>query len=191
MYAKPPPVGSVANTRSLSVCATSSTPTTYAGTAHQVPKPIVTRKDNPAWKRMAMRGLERSVNVGIPPGSGPHPNADGLTIADVAAINHEGTDTIPARKFIAVPLDGRTKEIRKYTERIAARILEGRDPDPLLDAFGQWSVKRVIQFINDRKYEANAESTKAKKGSDLPLVDKGILKAAITYAIEDKVGGGG
>jgi hypothetical protein len=147
-----------------------------------VAKPIVTRKDNPAWKRMAMRGLERTVDVGVPAGAGKHPNSE-LTVAEIAAVNHEGTDKIPARKFISAPLDGRTKEVRQLTERVAAAILQGKPADPLLNAYGQWAVNRVVRFINERKYAANAESTKRRKGSDLPLVDDGILKASITYAL--------
>jgi hypothetical protein len=149
----------------------------------------VTRKDNPAWKRLA-RGLERSVNVGIPK-SETATYEDGMTVQEVAAINHEGTDDgrIPARKFIAVPLDGRTRDVRKMTERIAKGILEGRPPEPILNAYGQWAVNRVVAFINSRRYAKNAQSTIDKKGSDLPLVDDGILKSKITYQVEDKIGG--
>ena len=144
---------------------------------------LVTRVDSAVWKQLARAARQgpKELLVGVPEGAGAHPS--GATIAEIALWNHEGTDTIPARPFLSHPLDARRQPVKGMLARVSKGILEGRPEEPILRALGEWCRNLVIAAINVRRYEANAPSTEAAKGSDLPLVDRGILKGAITYEV--------
>lgn len=144
----------------------------------------VTRKDSPLWKQLASGKVGPGrVKVGIPEGSGAYP--DGTTVAEVAAYNHDGTDTIPARPFLSVPLDGRRSPVRAIMARVSKAVLAGKlTTDQGLRLLGQWGRDEVIRAINAGFPPENAERTIARKGSSTPLVDTGQLKGSITYVVE-------
>jgi hypothetical protein len=147
----------------------------------------VARKDSPLWhellhgKDAAHADLEVRVVVGVTEGAGDYP--DGATVAEVAQWNHDGTSWIPARPFLSRPLSADDPEVQKMMARISAAIFAGKPADPILNAAGQWAVNRCRRAIDARAYEPNAERTVQRKGSDLPLVDTGVLRSAITYEV--------
>lgn len=61
--------------------------------------------------------------------TGPHPQGDGLSIADVASIHEHGTDTLPARPIVSGYLaDGGEAAIARDMEALVARVMAGADP---------------------------------------------------------------
>ncbi len=53
-------------------------------------------------------------------GGAPHPKGHGLTIAELAAIHHYGTDTIPPRRLLADPS---AKTVRRIEEVVAGEVM--------------------------------------------------------------------
>lgn len=144
----------------------------------------VTRKDSAIWKRLRTVGTKH-VRVGVPAGAGSYPDG-GPSIAQVAAWNHEGTSRIPARPFLAVPLDGRTSEVKNMVTRVAQGVLTmPGQRDRILEALALWCRNRVVAAINAGFPPPNATSTERAKGSSLPLVDTGVLKGAIVGEVGD------
>lgn len=145
----------------------------------------VESRQHAIWKRLLDGRLDGwSVKVGIlTPNERPEPG--GPTIGEIARWNHDGTGDTPARPFLSRPLDGRTAEVKTMMARISKALLAGKPAEPILKAAGEWSRNRVIAAINARAYAPNAESTKRQKGSDLPLVDTGLLKSAIQVEVKN------
>ncbi|KAG1434808.1 hypothetical protein G6F57_021413 [Rhizopus arrhizus] len=69
-------------------------------------------------------------------------------------------------------------------DRAAAAVQEGRiTVDAALDQLGTFAEKhQKAHFQQSKKWaEPNAPSTIAKKGSDVPLIDDGLLVGAVRY----------
>jgi hypothetical protein len=143
----------------------------------------VTLKYTGLWQKLVSGAANGGVRIGV--AAGAQYSKGGPSVADVAMWNHEGTGTIPARPFLAVPLDPHTPELRAYVERIKNKVLVRPDlRNALLAALGEWCRNRVIAAINAGFPPPNAPSTIARKGSDTPLVDSGIMRNSIIYVVE-------
>jgi hypothetical protein len=110
--------------------------------------------------------------------------ADGTTVADVAAWNHEGTATIPARPFLRIGLQ--SEAMQEYVQRAVKAVAEGRvTEDVALRALGEKGRAEVAKAISGRKVPPpNAPSTVFKKKSDVPLIDTGVLRSKIAYKVK-------
>lgn len=119
---------------------------------------------------------DKTVLVGIHEYAG---SADGgnLTMAQLGAIQHFGTQTIPARPWLDVGVKSGTQD---YLEVIQNH---SDDIDNALEIIGQIAVGKVQQYMTDLQSPANAPSTIAKKGSSNPLIDTGALRQSVTYSI--------
>lgn len=116
--------------------------------------------------------------------AGPHPNGDGLSISDIAAIHEHGTDDIPQRSIVAGYLaEGGESELARDVARAASRVMAGEDP------------RGVLQEIAERHGAAMRSRFDrgigpAVEGDDdidpRPLHDTG----AIARSIRGHVGGG-
>lgn len=119
---------------------------------------------------------DKTVLVGIHEDAGSTDDGD-LTMAQLGAIQHFGTQTIPARPWLDVGVKSGTQD---YLEVIQNH---SDDIDNALEIIGQIAVGKVQQYMTDLQSPANAPSTIAKKGSSNPLIDTGALRQSVTYSI--------
>ena len=119
---------------------------------------------------------DKTVLVGIHEDAGATDGGD-LTMAQLGAIQHFGTQTIPARPWLDVGVKSGTQD---YLEVIQNH---SDDIDNALEIIGQIAVGKVQQYMTDLQSPANAPSTIARKGSSNPLIDTGALRQSVTYSI--------
>lgn len=142
-------------------------------------------KDNGYAAVLAALAKKPKVTLGIHSGASKgYPN--GTTVLDVAGWNHDGTERIPPRPFLDNWI-AKAKESGKIMQQIVAGmkpVLQGKmDVKTALDRLGLVWVGEIQQGIADRVPPPNAPSTIKKKGSDVPLIDTGQLRSAITHKV--------
>jgi len=126
-----------------------------------------------------LRG-EPKVTIGIQ--GGPHGD-DGLTTADVAAINEFGLG-VPARPFMRLTFEQRARDLQALVRGLEHRILEETmQVDQALKIMGAAAVGYVRATIDAGVPPPNAPSTIARKGSSKPLINFGQLKGSITSEV--------
>lgn len=151
-------------------------------------------------------GGEFSVKIGIigSAASETYPDSD-ATNAEVGLYNEFGTERIPPRSFLRMPLEMHQKDLVKAMGKGEAkeRIKSG-DVKGFYDALGLAALEIVDQSFPTGGYgswEANAEitvkggwmtSTSGKpfyvkgKKSSAPLIDTGQLRRSISYQVVKK-----
>jgi hypothetical protein len=122
------------------------------------------------------------VRVGIM-GESASKDHDGIALGKLAQVLHDGNGTIPARPFLSIAM--RRPEVVAAIKRQGQRVLRAEaDPATALALIGEVGRNAVLQTIVDRVPPPNAPSTIAAKGSDVPLVNEGVLKGSIAYQVE-------
>ena len=116
-----------------------------------------------------------------------HENSD-YTNAQIGAVQEFGSisNNIPARSFIRMPLE---KELpawfNKNSKMYFNACLNGKKREfynkLALDAEGM--IQKAFETRGYGEWEANKPSTIARKGSDMPLVDTGALRASISSEV--------
>lgn len=119
---------------------------------------------------------DRTVLVGIHEGAGSTDDGD-LTMAQLGAVLHFGTQTIPARPWLDVGVQSGTEDYMDVIEN------HSDDIDNALEIIGQIAVGKVQAYMTDLQDPPNAPDTIAKKGSSNPLIDTGALRQSVTYSI--------
>lgn len=119
---------------------------------------------------------DKTVLVGIHEDAGSTDDGD-LTMAQLGAIQHFGTQTIPARPWLDVGVKSGAQDYLEVIEN------NSDDIDNALEIIGQIAVGKVQQYMTDLQDPPNAPSTIAKKGSSNPLIDTGALRQSVTYSI--------
>ena len=98
-----------------------------------------------------------------------------------------GDIIIPARPFIRSTLDMEENNIYRLAELLWGKVLDGdmtkREALSRVGILIQGKIKRRIQLLRD---PPNSPVTIALKGSDNPLIDKGILVNAIQWVVRSK-----
>lgn len=87
----------------------------------------------------ALDGLQLRLGIMGPDGgpTGPHPNGDGLSIADIATIHEHGTDDVPQRSIVRGYLaEGGESELARDIAAVAEQVADGADPEAALQAVG-------------------------------------------------------
>jgi hypothetical protein len=144
--------------------------------------------------RLGDTGAICRVGVQGPPAAANHQNAR-ISVAQIAQVHEFGKRIwqpkrkrwviIPERSFLRKTVDVFADAIAKREAAFAYGVLIGKfDLRTALEAFGGYVVGLMQQRIADRIPPKNAPYTIAKKGSDVPLIDKGQLRGSITYIIE-------
>ena len=100
--------------------------------------------------------------------------------AEIAAWNHFGTKTTPARPFLDVGILNKTDEIKRY---ISVELAKGRTPLQIMPGLGALGVRAVQEQIDDTYTPPNAPETVRRKGSTHPLIDTGEMKQKITFRV--------
>jgi hypothetical protein len=140
-----------------------------------------------ALNRRAKKAKDGRVKVGVlandAKGNQDH---GGLTVAELAAILHYGTDEIAARPYLAMAFDKIREELSKMGGELLTKVLTGQIPlDQALGLLGLKLSTEAKKIITEgRQLAPNAPSTIARKGSDRPLVDTARLLNANTWAID-------
>lgn len=100
----------------------------------------------------------------------------------VAAVQEYGSDPagpspghIPERSYLRATADEDGDKLDLGAEIAIDQVLQGRPAMQTLRLFGLGAVALVKKRIQSRIDPPNAESTIKRKGSDVPLVDKGRL----------------
>lgn len=130
------------------------------------------------------RELERGrlvAEVGILGEDGERPYGEGdITVALVAQWAEFGLGQ-PMRSWLRGWADEEAAEIEARISEETRAILEGtRTQRQALDRLGVWAVGRIQARIARGIDPPNAESTIARKGSSVPLIDTGQLRSSVT-----------
>ena len=123
------------------------------------------------------------VKVGIQAGSGSH---DGVDLVDIAVFNEFGNARVPDRPFMRNAAQKYQQDIATTMEHLARKVEGGASPDAALHSLGQWYQARQQAHIRSGEFKPNALSTVKKKGSSVPLIDKGRLVNAVRYEVVKK-----
>lgn len=128
------------------------------------------------------------VKVGVLGSAGTTEN--GTSIVDIALIHELGAPKagIPERSFLRSTFEAKSRQLSKLAEQMARKAMEGQGVELSLNLIGTYLAAEIKKTIADRRTagperQANADSTIARKGSDLPLVDTGQLLNSITYTV--------
>lgn len=114
-----------------------------------------------------------------------------VDLLDVAMFNELGTSRTPSRPFMRDSVDDNTENITKFCKSQLKGISNGtKDAESALKAIGAMQVGLVQKTIREGNFVPNAPSTIAKKGSDKPLIDTGLMRQSVHYVITDKKRGG-
>lgn len=120
------------------------------------------------------------VKVGIQSDAGTH---EGTSILDIAIYNEFGTETIPARPFIRDFAQRNERVLGMAMDRVATLIERGTPVDVGLAQLGEFAQNNQRAHVRASNSWAvpNALSTINVKGSDVPLIDDGVLVNAIRW----------
>ena len=143
-------------------------------------------------KRLAKLLADGALSVGVLGGDAgkSHEDSD-LTVGEVAEIHEFGLGTAPRRSFLAGWVDEKKDEITNVIIR-GARAVASRKLTrvALLEQIGSWAVGSIQERISNGIEPPLAEQTIKRKGSSVPLIDTGQLRASISYRVElDKLPG--
>lgn len=139
------------------------------------------------------------VKVGIlddaPKDVHPGEKPSSLTLVEIACIHELGAPElgIPQHSFIRATVDERRADVQRLSVVLAKDVLTGkRTAAQALDALGAkvsgWMQKRIADGIPPQlKAETLKRKTVNGAVGDVPLVDTGQLKSAITWVVEKGV----
>jgi hypothetical protein len=126
-------------------------------------------------------------------GAQEHAGGDGVTLLQIFVWNHFGVVAkdglgwaIPPRPVITDWFDAHESELRDKLTVLMQQVVAGvLTRDQILNLMGQYCVGQIQQEIANHVDPPNAPATIKAKGSDTPLVDKGQLRSAISYDIQE------
>jgi hypothetical protein len=143
-----------------------------------------TRKLQGLNKRMkALRKARIKLGIVGPNASQAHDAQSGMTISMVATFHEFGLG-VPQRSFLRDWATEEKKEIQRVLKWVVGRVVQGMDVKDALDVAGAKFVGMVQKRISRRIDPPLAASTIARKGSDVPLIDTGLLRTSITWLVE-------
>lgn len=126
------------------------------------------------------------VVVGIPKDAGEQPRGKkGVPLIKIAAAHEYGgpNNNPPERSFLRATFDANRAKYAKMQDEAAKAVLKNEDPRKALFKLGNEARNDVLDRINAGIDPPLADSTVARKGSSLQLVDKGVLRASITAIV--------
>lgn len=124
------------------------------------------------------------VRVGIHDADGGKAYKDGTTVLQVATWQEFGTETIPERSFLRAWFDIERVKIQASMVAISKAILSGKyTREQGLNLLGLRWVGEIQKRMSNRIPPPLAPATIARKGSDVPLIDTGQLRASIKHSI--------
>ena len=116
---------------------------------------------------------------------------DGQSVAEYGAYNEFGSVSVPnrppKRSFIRMPLETKQGDIVKYAESHAREHIEAGDIKAIFEDIGiagQAKIQEAFDTGGFGTWAPDADSTVARKGSDAPLIDSGLLRKSVTYEVD-------
>lgn len=110
-----------------------------------------------------------------------------VDLADIAMWNELGTSRAPSRPFLRQTVDTKESEIVAFLQKAVRPLLSGSGTaQSVLQKIGPYSKGLVQEQITDGDYVPNAPSTIARKGSDKPLIDTGLMRDSVDFVIVEK-----
>ncbi len=110
----------------------------------------------------------------------------GESLINVGFMQEYGTDTIPPRSFLRMPLAVKRKKIIAAMDQQFERLLQGGDFNDLLELTGVAALNVVDGAFTTKgygKWPDIKQSTKNAKGKSNPLIDTGLLRGSITWEV--------
>lgn len=130
------------------------------------------------------------VSAGIFAKDAKEDHGDGATVLDVAIWNEFGVPekNIPARSFIRAWGDENRDQMQQVATRLLRKVIKGQlTKEQALEQFGLWMQGGIQRRMAQGIPPPNAASTIAKKGSSKPLIDAGVLRSSVTFAVDGKI----
>lgn len=123
----------------------------------------------------------RGVKVGIQSGAG---SEEGVDLLDILIFNEFGTRRAPARPVMRSYFDSNRKAIQAEGRRAGEFMLKTGAIEPGLNRLGAWMQQGLQAHWRASKSWAvpNSAATIRMKGSDVPLIDHGVLINAVRWA---------
>jgi len=125
------------------------------------------------------------VKVGIVGGGSQYP--DGTSVADIAAFNEFGTDSIPERPFMRQTIESNSNRIKQTAKKLLTGVVSLKMSKK--DALGKLGVLvsglMKSQIVNGQFAELSPSTLKKKTPKTKPLIDTGQLRSSIDWEIEE------
>ena len=111
----------------------------------------------------------------------------GQSIAEVAIYNDLGTIHSESRPFMRDSLNCHKQEIECYMQKQAKALVDGKEStEEVLKKVGVYQKKLIQREITHGNFKENKKATKARKGSDTPLIDTGIMRQSVNFVVRKK-----
>jgi hypothetical protein len=132
------------------------------------------------------KGSEFSVGVTEKKGAKPHGEGP-MTVAQIALMQEYGLG-VPERSFLRSWVDENQAMIQEDFRKATAAVLRLKMTfEQAVNILGTKYAAMIQKKIVERIPPKNADSTIASKGSDVPLIDTGVLRASISYQLQRRV----
>ncbi len=138
-------------------------------------------------KGLQAQNVPQALVVGVQGKEAAEPSKDNpeLTVGAVATFNELGLG-VPERSFLRDWADQHKEEIQEDLRKVQRAVLAGKmTAERGLQILGLKYVGQIQTRIANGIAPPNAESTIRQKGSSVPLMDRGQLRSAITFLLED------
>jgi len=110
-------------------------------------------------------------------------------MATIGAVHEFGAPkrSIPTRSYMRTTFDEQQREIRKLTEQLKSKVMQGKiSTERGLAILGEFMATKIKQKITDLKFPPLKNPSLRRRGSPgavpNPLVDTGQLRASITHS---------
>lgn len=130
-------------------------------------------------------GVEREITIGVHSDEGAHDS--GMSILEIATLHEFGgsDDSPPERSFIRAWADEQEAENVDLVGLALEQVVMGNDEvETALGKVAALYVASIKARITGGIDPENAESTKDRKGSSTPLIDKSQLLGAINAKVD-------
>ena len=149
-----------------------------------MPVRVVDRGANAVLRNTRGRGHHVDVGVLGSKASAQKAGARSITVADVAEWAEYG---IGQRSWLRAWIDSHEDLINDRIDREVRQVLRGkRTQEQAIARIGVWlqgEIQLNIANFPDNGFKPNAPSTIERKGSSVPLIDKGQLRASISHRV--------
>ncbi|CBX44523.1 conserved hypothetical protein [Erwinia phage phiEt88] len=144
----------------------------------------VSIKDNSSGFDRLMRELKSAGNKEVVAGIQQGAVNDGVQVAEYAALNEFGHMRTPSRPFMRSYFDSERDALEQFSRNGITQVALGNATfDQFLNASGVKLVDGIKKSINSGKWTPNAPYTIAKKKSNKPLIDTGVMLSSVTFVI--------
>ena len=135
------------------------------------------------------KAKQLKVKVGLPKETASGKVYDnGVTVIQVGIWHEFGNKNIPMRSFIRAPFVEKREEINAYiSTQFEAVFDRGEDAETALNKVGVKAMsicKGAFRSQGYGQWTANKPATIKAKGSSMALIDTGLLRNSITWALE-------